>query len=163
MKSFQLHLRCLNITPHLDRSLEVAAGASGSRKLGRYRKGQQRDSSTSGPDQVVTPTALPIDPLDLTSSTLPGQFHYGAAEQYAVGLPSYIDPSQYSSSSYSSSRSGTAGRSGKPTSTRHDGRRGSLLKFRVAPRRSVAAGNMLSRGSSSGGVQCTRMPAKSRV
>lgn len=156
MTSFQLHLRCLNITTHLDRSVAVAAATSGNRKGGKYRQGQQGDSSSSS-DQLVTPTAIPVDPLDLTSAA---QYQYGAVEQYAAGLPAYIDPSQYSNSSYSSSRSGTGGRSGKPTSTRHNGRRGSLLKFRVAPRRFVAAGKMLSRGNSRGIGQCTRMHVK---
>lgn len=95
----------------------VAAAAKG---RGRY---QQDSSSSTDADQVIAPVSPFVQEAAVQS-------------QYQAS-PSYTSSSD---SQGRGSRAGSrqaSGRPGKPTSPRHDSRRGSLVKIRVPPRRCV--------------------------
>lgn len=90
-------------------SSNVAAPVAAARRSGQLRQ-QQADS----PQQFIAP----IDPGE----------HPAAAGGQGAGLPGYVGPVQPVSNR-------REGRPGRQTSGRHDRRRGSLVKIRVAPRR----------------------------
>lgn len=93
-------------------SRHVAAAAAAARRSGQYRQKQQQADS---PQQLIAP----IDPLENPAAAAGGQ---------AAALPGYVGRAQPVSSR-------REGRPGRQTSGRHDRRRGSLVKIRVAPRR----------------------------
>lgn len=114
--------------------------AAARNKSGQYRQQQQDNSSQRSTDyeQLIAPISI----TDVSSV---------ADIQYAA-LPDYVGQVQLSSSRSSSK----GGRPGKPTSTRHDGRRGSLVKIRVPPRRYVRLINWEVKGPEVRQVHATR-------
>lgn len=116
------------------RTVQAAAAARGG-KGGRYRQSQQQQQQRDG-DAIIAPLTT------LDSALLPAQAPAAADEQqYLPRLPEYVGsvPAAAATRGAGVGRTNTNNTnskgSRKPTSTRHDGRRGALVKIRVAPRR----------------------------